>query len=180
MRTRSGPVQPDGARASIRARAMDLSRLFSNWCAAFAAHGPESRQLRTAKATFAAELVNAIGDLNGLERDADEALVDLRKYKKFYLLQQQIFARMADLAERFVRYWPTSTNAPKAFAVMQSSQDIRNHSRRIVALIDRAVSNLRTQKRAIRVERGQLDTWSRWLANDRNVQQYIARGRAPI
>ncbi len=167
-------------RTTVRSYSSDLSRLFANWAAAFAAHGEGSRQLGIAKTEFGIALVNAHGELLGIEREADAVSVDLRKYKKFYTLQQRIFSRMEDLARRFLRFWPSSTNAPKAFSIMQSSEDIKNASQRIVRFIDRAISNLRTQKRAINVERRQLETWNRWLANNRNVQRDIERNRAPI
>ena len=77
-------------RTTVRGNSSDLSRLFANWAAAYAAHGEDSRQVRTAKTEFAMVLLNAGGELVRIEREADEALEVLRKYKKFYGQQQVI------------------------------------------------------------------------------------------
>lgn len=167
-------------RTTVRSHSMDLSRLFANWASAYAAHGEDSRQVNNAKMALLLEIMNARGEITGIARDADEALIDLRKYKKFYAHQEQIFGRVAGLASGFIRYWPDSSQKPQAFAIMQSSEDIENASRRCFRSITGAISNLRTLKRAVNVERRALDTWQRWSTNDRNVQRDVARNRAPI
>lgn len=167
-------------RTSVRACSPQLRPLLADWFAKHAAHGADARQTRDAQVGFYVTLTNVRGDLVGMTREADALHETLKKYRKFYTRQGQIFVELEGIARNYVRFFPDSPNAGTAFHLMQQFDEIGNLSHRIMGSITAGRGNIRRFRRAIATVQSELDGWNSWANNRNRVQRDAERNRAPF